>query len=68
MTGGALQGRPFSFLLHDPVPEVCHRRGIDHPVELQPDFRAAEIVEQSNAAAEEHRDEVDLELVEQSGP
>src|SRR5215216_2633862 len=42
--------------------------GIDHPIELQAGLRGAEVVEQANAVAEKHRNEMDLKLVEQPRP
>jgi hypothetical protein len=39
-------------------------RRLDRPDLLQPDVRVPEVVEEARAAAEQHRDDVKLELVE----
>ena len=48
-----------------PVSEMRHRGGRDDAVELQ--LGRFELVEQANATAEENRNEVELELVEEPG-
>lgn len=51
--------------LDDAVPEVGDDGGLDHPGAFELGQLGAEMVEQSDAAAQEQRDQVDLQLVEQ---
>ena len=53
--------------LHDAVPEVGGDRGFDHPRAEPARLGSEEVLEQPDAVAEEHGDEVDLKLVEQPG-
>jgi isocitrate/isopropylmalate dehydrogenase len=43
-------------------------RGLDCSRDLEADGVGREVVEEADAVAEQHRDEVDLHLVEQSRP
>jgi hypothetical protein len=52
--------------LDDAKPQVCCRRGLDHPGRLELDVLAAKMLEHTGATAEEHRHEVYRDLVDQS--
>ena len=50
----------------DAVADVSGRRGVDHPDDIQLDL-GRQHVEQPSTPAEQHRDQVDLHLVEHAG-
>ena len=52
---------------HHPVLEVRDPRCFDGPNLLEPHVRVPEVVEGARAASEQHRNDVELELVNQSG-
>jgi hypothetical protein len=54
---------PLPALAPDAIADVGGLRGVDHPHDLQRDARRQH-VEQSSTSAEEHRDLMDLQLVE----
>src|SRR5512141_494636 len=60
-------GRITSRSLDDAIPEVSHRRRLDHSGAFQVDHAPVEVAEEARSAAEEERGDVDLELVDQAG-
>src|SRR6266516_948667 len=52
--------------LHDTESEMADPRGVDHPHGFEFNGLRTHPVEQSDAAAEQHGDEVELQLVKQS--
>ena len=47
---------------------MCYPRGVDHFDRFQPNWRFAQMLEQSDAATQQHRRQVDVYLVKQPGP
>src|SRR5512132_4329208 len=56
------------YLLEDPVAQMGGCRGLGHPGMPELEVLIAEVLEHPGAAAEQHRDEVDRQLVDEAGP
>jgi hypothetical protein len=66
VTAAATAAHPLTYF-EDPEAQVHGCRGLDHPDGLELDVGVAEVLEHASAAAEQHRNEVDLDLVDQPG-